>query len=72
VTLNVNWESCPNHFIQYGALEALTGDQGGPRQMMARLRGRRDAAVRLLNAIDGIRCLVPATTFYLYPTSRAR
>jgi len=65
--LNVNWESCANHFTQYGALEALTGDQSGPRQLMARLQGRRDAALRLLNATDGIHCLRPETTFYLYP-----
>jgi len=25
--LNVNDESCPNHFIQYGAIEGLSGDQ---------------------------------------------
>ena len=37
--MNVNMESCPNHFAQYGALEALTGDQAGPREMMARLQG---------------------------------
>ena len=29
--LNVNDESCSNHFIQYGALEGLTGDPSGPR-----------------------------------------
>jgi len=46
--MNVNMESCPNHFAQYGALEALTGDQAGPREMMARLKGRRDAALRIL------------------------
>ena len=28
--LNVNDESCPNHFIQHGALEGLTGNQQGP------------------------------------------
>ena len=60
-------ESCPNHFAQYGALEALTGDQAGPREMMARLKGRRDAALRLLNATPGVRCHTPESTFYLYP-----
>ena len=66
-TLNVNIESCPNHFVQYGAVAALTGDQSGPREMMATLRGRRDAALEILNATPGIRCLTPETTFYLYP-----
>jgi aspartate/methionine/tyrosine aminotransferase len=67
VKLNVNWESCSNHFVQYGGVEALTGDQSGPRRIMARLRGRRDAALQFLNTTPGIRCLVPATTFSLYP-----
>ena len=65
--LNVNVESCPNHFAQYGALEALTGDQAGPREMMARLKRRRDAALRLLNQTPGVRCPTPESTFYLYP-----
>jgi aspartate/methionine/tyrosine aminotransferase len=65
--LNVNVESCPNHFVQYGALEALTGDQAGPREMMARLKGRRDVALRLLNETPGVRCHTPESTFYLYP-----
>ena len=66
-TLNVNIESCPNHFVQYGAVAALSGDQSGPREMMARLKGRRDAALAILNATPGIHCLTPETTFYLYP-----
>jgi aspartate/methionine/tyrosine aminotransferase len=65
--MNVNMESCPNHFAQYGALEALTGDQGGPREMMARLKGRRDAALRILGETPGVRCHTPESTFYLYP-----
>jgi aspartate aminotransferase len=65
--MNVNMESCPNHFAQYGALAALTGDQSGPREMMARLKGRRDAALRILNETPGVRCHTPESTFYLYP-----
>ena len=65
--LNVNVESCPNHFTQYGALQALTGEQDGPREMMARLRGRRDTALRLLNSTLGVACHTPGSTFYLYP-----
>jgi aspartate/methionine/tyrosine aminotransferase len=65
--MNVNMESCPNHFAQYGALAALTGDQAGPREMMARLEGRRDAALRILNETPGVRCHTPGSTFYLYP-----
>jgi len=65
--LNVNDESCSNHFIQYGALEGLTGDQSGPREIVRLLKERRDACVRLLNEIPGVSCFTPAATFYLFP-----
>ena len=65
--LNVNDESCSNHFIQYGAVEGLTGDQSGPRRIVATLKERRDACVDLLNEIPGVRCFRPEATFYLFP-----
>jgi len=65
--LNVNDESCSNHFIQCGVIEGLTGDQSGPLSILATLRERRDTAVELLNSIRGIRCFRPNVTFYLYP-----
>jgi aspartate/methionine/tyrosine aminotransferase len=65
--LNVNDESCSNHFIQYAAVAALTGPQSGPQRILSLLRQRRDAAVDLLNAIPGVRCFKPRATFYLYP-----
>jgi aspartate/methionine/tyrosine aminotransferase len=65
--LNVNDESCSNHFIQYGAIEGLTGDQSGARQIVKTLQARRDMAVSMLNSINGIRCFKPNATFYLFP-----
>ncbi|MGZ4198826.1 MAG: pyridoxal phosphate-dependent aminotransferase [Thermoleophilia bacterium] len=65
-TLNVNDESCANHFVQYGALEALGGDQSGPRHIIEVLRRRRDAALAILHETPGVRCGAPDTTFYLY------
>ena len=65
--LNVNDESCPNHFIQYGAMEGLKGDQTEARQILATLKQRRDTAVDILNSIEGIRCFRPNATFYLFP-----
>jgi len=65
--LNVNDESCSNHFIQYGAVEGLTGDQAGPREIVRVLKERRDACVELLDQIPGVRCFTPESTFYLYP-----
>jgi len=67
IKLNVNDESCPNHFIQYGAVEALTGDQNESRRILQILKERRDAAVELLNTVEGVRCFRPNATFYLYP-----
>ena len=67
IKLNVNDESCSNHFIQYGAVEALTGDQSESRRILQTLKERRDAAVELLNTIEGVRCFRPNATFYLYP-----
>jgi len=65
--LNVNDESCSNHFIQYGAIEGLTGDQTQARQILDTLKERRDTAVDILNSIEGVHCFRPNATFYLYP-----
>ena len=65
--LNLNDESCTNHFVQIAALEALTGDQSGSRKIMGILKERRDAAAEILNTIPGISCYRPNATFYLYP-----
>ncbi len=65
--LNVNDESCANHFIQYAAIEALTGDQSETRAILDILEDRRDTAVEILNSIKGVRCFSPNATFYLYP-----
>ena len=64
---NVNAESCTTHFIQNAMVEALNGDQKGSIQILNTLRGRRDAAVKGLNKIDGVDILTPRTTFYLFP-----
>jgi aspartate/methionine/tyrosine aminotransferase len=69
--LNVNDESCSNHFVQYGALEGLTGDQSGPREIVRVLKERRDACVGLLNQIPGVSCFTPEATFYLFPNVSA-
>ncbi len=65
--LNVNDESCSNHFIQYAAVEGLTGDQSGPKKILSILKDRRDAAVKILNTIPGVSCFSPMATFYLFP-----
>jgi len=65
--INVNDESCSNHFIQYGALAGLQGSSEGPNRILAILKERRDVLVDLLNAIPGLRCFKPEATFYVFP-----
>jgi len=65
--INVNDESCSNHFIQYGALAGLQGSNTGPDFIIATLKERRDVLVERLNAIRGIKCFKPQATFYLFP-----
>ncbi|MEN6626247.1 MAG: aminotransferase class I/II-fold pyridoxal phosphate-dependent enzyme [Candidatus Sumerlaeia bacterium] len=65
--LNVNIESCSNHYIQWAAIEGLTGDQSGPKKILETLKARRDKAVQMLNSIDGVKCFSPNATFYLFP-----
>jgi aspartate/methionine/tyrosine aminotransferase len=65
--INVNDESCSNHFIQYGALAGLQGDQSEPQAILDELEARRDATAAGLKAIDGIHTFTPNATFYLFP-----
>ena len=69
--INVNDESCSNHFIQYGALAGLRGSNAGPGFILATLKERRDVLVELLNAIPGVKCFKPEATFYLFPNVTA-
>jgi aspartate/methionine/tyrosine aminotransferase len=69
--LNVNDESCSNHFIQYGAVEGLSGDQTEAKQLLSTLKERRDCTVDILNSIEGIHCFRPNATFYLFPNVTA-
>jgi aspartate/methionine/tyrosine aminotransferase len=67
IKLNVNEESCSNHFVQYAAIEGLTGNQTETRQVLTTLKERRDLTVDLLNDIEGVNCIRPNATFYLWP-----
>ena len=65
--INVNDESCSNHFVQHAALEGLVGDQEQARQILETLKVRRDTAVNILNSVEGVSCFKPNATFYLFP-----
>ena len=65
--LITNNESCTNTFIQYAAIEALTGPQEASAAMVAEFKARRDLIVNGLNNIKGITCKLPNGAFYVFP-----
>lgn len=58
--------SCPSSITQAAAAEALTGDQSFIAESVAVYRERRDRAVALLSAIDGLAPVTPDGAFYLF------
>jgi len=67
VTMSVNGHTCVPPFIQRAGIAALTGPQDIVATQIAAYRARRDLLVRGLNALDGVRCAVPAGAFYVFP-----
>ena len=65
--LNTNDESCTTHFVQYGGVEAVKGDQSFVPIMLKTLADRRDAAIKLLREVPGISVYQPEAGFYLFP-----
>lgn len=65
--LNVNQESCTNHFIQYAGIEALRSGEPGTREIVRILKERRDVLAEELRKIRGVSVYVPEVTFYLFP-----
>jgi aspartate aminotransferase len=65
--LNTNDESCTTHFVQYGGVEAIKGDQSFLPPMLDTLKQRRNTALSLLRQIDGINVHQPEAGFYLFP-----
>jgi aspartate aminotransferase len=65
--LVINSVSCTNAFAQAGAVEALTGPQDEADAMRAEFIARRGLIVDGLNAIDGVRCVMPHGAFYAFP-----
>jgi aspartate/methionine/tyrosine aminotransferase len=65
--LNTNDESCTTHFVQYGGVEGVRGDQASIPKMLNILKERRDVAVSMLNAMPGVSCHSPEAAFYLFP-----
>lgn len=58
--------SCPSSVSQAAGAAALTGDQSFVQESREVYRGRRDAAVAALNAVDVLSCTTPEGAFYAY------
>ena len=64
--INTNDEACTNHFVQWAGVEALKGDQNGPKQILNVLQERRDVLVDILSTTPGVKVYKPNATFYLF------
>jgi aspartate aminotransferase len=58
---------CPTSFAQQGAVSALRGPQQFVKDLLEEYRRRRDFIHGALTAIDGLRCVKPAGSFYVFP-----
>lgn len=65
--LVINSVSCTSAFSQAGAVEALTGPQDEVDAMREEFRARRQLVVDGLNALPGVRCVMPKGAFYAFP-----
>ncbi|HET7389492.1 MAG TPA: aminotransferase class I/II-fold pyridoxal phosphate-dependent enzyme [Nitrososphaeraceae archaeon] len=53
--------------VQIAAVQALRGPQDHIKEMVEKLRRRRDYVVKRLNTIEGISCKIPKGAFYVFP-----
>jgi aspartate/methionine/tyrosine aminotransferase len=65
--LMVNSVSCTSMAVQRAGLEALTGPQDRVDDFRQAFITRRKLIVDGLNAIDGLRCVMPKGAFYAFP-----
>jgi len=58
---------CTAAFTQIAGIAALTGDQAMVSEVVDEFQQRRDRMVAGLNAIPGVKCLLPQGAFYTFP-----
>ncbi|MEM3578881.1 MAG: aminotransferase class I/II-fold pyridoxal phosphate-dependent enzyme [Candidatus Bathyarchaeia archaeon] len=58
---------CANTPVQKAGVAALKGPQDHIREMVLKLKARRDYAWNRLNQIEGISCTKPEAAFYVFP-----
>lgn len=63
--------SCTPPLAQLAGVDALAHDEQESRQTMDRFREKVEILVAGLNQIDGVKCLDPGGTFYVFPSVAA-
>lgn len=58
---------CANTPVQKAGVAALNGPQDHVKEMVEKLRQRRDYAWKWLNEIEGLSCAKPEGAFYVFP-----
>ncbi|MBN2158611.1 MAG: pyridoxal phosphate-dependent aminotransferase [Spirochaetes bacterium] len=66
-TLQSQSTSNPTSISQWAAVEAINGDQGMIKEMVAAFDRRRKIIVEALNRVPGFTCLSPNGAFYAFP-----
>ncbi|MGL4323806.1 MAG: aspartate transaminase [Beijerinckiaceae bacterium] len=66
-TLQSQMSSCPSSISQAAAAAALSGPQTFADEASAVYKRRRDMAVTILRAAQGLTCVSPSGAFYLFP-----
>lgn len=58
--------SNPTTFAQYGAIEAISGDQSEVEKMRVAFSKRRDLVYKIISDIPGVKCIRPTGAFYIF------
>jgi len=65
--INQHTQTCATSFGQWGALEALKGDQESIKRMKREFKKRRDFAFKRVSETGKLKCELPKGAFYLFP-----
>ncbi len=68
--IQLNAASCPVHFAQVAAVEAIRGPQDEVERMVKDYERKRDVIYEEIQRIEGFTMVKPAGTFYAFPNIR--
>ena len=65
-SLQSHTTSNPTTFAQFGAIEAIAGDQSEVEKMRQQFSVRRDLIFKIISDIPGVECIRPTGAFYIF------